>query len=119
MSVTFYAPKLPVLLREIEGEQLPYSPGEFNLSNMNARGFLDFIGVPANEELYGSMPARDLLPLCRRALWPELASRDEGTPTVETGNVILCGRPAGYLQTRAAQLLELCELAGDTEISWG
>ena len=57
--------------------------------------------------------------ICRRALWPEFAKEDTGTPTVQDGNVIFCGRPEGYLQTRAAQLLALCDLAGDAEVCWG
>ena len=52
-----------------------------------------------------------------------MEKRDQAIePTEEIGaggcQVINCGRPAGYLQGRARQLLELCERGPQGEISW-
>ena len=95
---------------------------DLNLSNHNAGDLLAFLGLPS-DELYGHHPASDVAARCRRALWLEMEKRDPAIePTDEIGaggcQVINCGRPAGYLQGRARQLLELCERGLQGEISW-
>ena len=93
------------------------------LSNANARDFLDWLGLD-NQELFGDMGARQLAPLLRRRLWPIHRERgDEGrrggierTPGRPT--LIDCGRPVGRLAEYAERLLALAEYAGDGVIVW-
>ena len=96
---------------------------ELNLSNVNAVALLLWLGYRRDEiETAGCrLPARDLAARCRRRLWPERRNEDPGiAPAVDRApgraTVIDCGRPAGYCQERAGQLLELADIAGDGDV---
>jgi hypothetical protein len=119
----------------IRGRLPDYDDGEtfVNVSNGNARALLGYLRVARADQagdVFGSRPARVLAAHCRRALWPEIASRgDEGIEPAEYRAVradgtpgplvIECGRRPGYLQEKARALLVLCERAGDDgEIEW-
>ncbi len=86
-----------ILSLDPAGDDIP----EINLSNSNARRILDALGLNS-DDLSGSGTAEDFLGRCLIALALEPA--DAGVPPVQDGNVIDCGRPAGYLQTRLTEL---------------
>lgn len=94
---------------------------EINLSNGNACNLLGWIGVtPADE---GTVPARELVALCRRRLWDEARNHDPALASSESAapgsaRVITCGRRPGYLRERTADLLRVAETAGDQFVSW-
>jgi hypothetical protein len=101
-----------------------YSDEEtLNLSNMNALGLLEWIGVAP--DYCGSIAAKDLAASIRRRLWPEHRQRRDEGVTVQISalpgrcTVVDCGREAGYFQKRARTLLALAEKAQDGHICWG
>lgn len=86
-----------------------------NMSNVNACDVLRALGIDTSE-CYGEMPARKLAKLCRA----NLNIVDPGQEGYEEGRVINCARRPGYLNERIAQILALCERAGDLgKIAWG
>ncbi|MFI8932373.1 hypothetical protein ACIG3E_32500 [Streptomyces sp. NPDC053474] len=91
-----------------------------NLANTNARRVLDVLGLADEHgDLAGGAAAEDFLGRCLVALALEPA--DAGVPAVQEGRVIDCGRPAGYLQDRLAELHDLaawCAAQGRA-VSWG
>ena len=109
MSVTF----------QIEGERADLETGAnyLNLANGNAAELLRWLGLEDGN--YGAIRSTDLAARCRRRLWPEKRNEDPGREGAENGRVIDCGRRAGYLPEKAADLLKLCERAGHRRIVWG
>jgi len=93
-----------------------------NLSNLNARDFLNWLGL--GESLWGEMKARDLSAVLRRRLWPERRRvGDTGMVAMvavgRRGAVLAdCGRAPGRLAEHAERLLALAECAGDGVIIW-
>jgi hypothetical protein len=94
-----------------------------NLSNVNAVDLLLWLGYRRHEMDTNGIRLRagDLAARCRRRLWPEARNVDPGhSAGVDSApgraTLIDCGRPAGYLKERTAQLLELAELAGDGHV---
>ncbi len=96
---------------------LEYPERWMNLSNRNAADLLAWLGLPT-DELYGSIPARELAARCRRRLWAEGRNLDPELPVEHAGRCHILGRPEGYLRTRIEELLRLAELAGDDVVSW-
>jgi hypothetical protein len=88
-----------------------------NLSNRNAAALLAWLSLPT-DELYGSMPARELAARCRRRLWDEARNIDPERPEERAARCLFFGRPAGYLRGRTEELLRIAELADDDVISW-
>lgn len=113
MSVTFYA----------SGDAVSAASLQLNLSNTQARDFLQWLGLPAND-LCGSMWAEDLAERLRRVLHPAVvAVGDEARPTVEVaheagGSEISVGRPAGSMARWAGTLLQIAEAAGTRDVVW-
>nr|WP_024126166.1 hypothetical protein [Streptomyces sp. FR1]AHE38784.1 Hypothetical protein pFRL3_7c [Streptomyces sp. FR1] len=90
-----------------------------NLANANACRVLGVLGL-ADElgDLTGRVAAEDFRDRCLIALALEPA--DAGVPAVQDGRIIDCGRPAGYLQDRLAELHDLavwCAAQGRA-VSW-
>ena len=108
MSVTF----------QIEGQRPDYEDGAtfLNLANSNACDLLAWVALAV--EPCGSANARELAARCRRRLWDVERNHDPARPFHEEGNLIECGRRAGYLRERTAELLSLAERAGDAVIQW-
>lgn len=113
MSITF----------SIRGESYDVDDSKtyMNLSNVNAKelyirlGFDTFAG-----ECFGEMRARELAGLCRRELTPTKRCLDVGLPPHNERGYTFAGRPAGRINMRIKELLDLCERAGDLGlISWG
>ncbi|MFL6605762.1 MAG: hypothetical protein ACJ8R9_31175 [Steroidobacteraceae bacterium] len=108
-----------------DADGLCYPPAEMfvNISNTNAREFLDWIDLE-HTELWGEMKARELVALLRRRLWPEMRNRDDsGRPSLidcsSSGAVVITfGREGGKLACYAERLLILAEYAGDGTIIW-
>ena len=106
-----------------DGCHCPAAQMYVELSNANARDFLNWLGLESTE-LYGEMRARQLAPLLRRRLWPTSrehgdAGRSGGIECKARGPTIIdCGRPAGRLAEHAQRLLALAEHAGDGIIVW-
>lgn len=106
-----------------DGLRLPPASMFVQLSNVNAREFLDWLGLH-DAELWGEMPAHQLAPLLRRRLWP--ANRQRGNAArpgyIERAShgltVICCGRSAERLAECAERLLALAEHARDGIIVW-
>jgi hypothetical protein len=94
---------------------------EVNMTASNTRDWLRWIGLPAED--YGQISARDLAARCRRRLWEEARNHDpaiEGFEDKAEGRarLIVCGRRPDYLRERTAQMLKVCEKAGDRLIAW-
>lgn len=130
MSVTFLATRL------VDGRREPLfhchctdwcdacQERELNLSNVNARDLLDWLELSVSDDLYGTVTAHDLAARCRRRLWNEPRNHDqgfEGYIDEQTGRctVVMGGRPDGYLRQRTKRLLQIAELSGDHDVSWG
>ena len=84
-----------------------------NVSNVNARALLEWLGLEADEALTGSVRCSELAARCRRRLWGNVArNEDPGeSPFVERGTagavLFVGGRRPGYLRERTEQLLAL------------
>jgi len=104
---------------KVEGERLNWAaPDTFVDANLsNAAALLAWLDLPA--DLHGQLPARELAARCRRRLWPEARNVDEGEAGAESGRVISGGRRPGYLEGRTADLLRVCDRAGDRNVVWG
>ena len=113
MSVTFYA----------SGEAGSAESPKLNLSNTQARNFLRWLGLPAND-LCGSMWAEDLAVRLRRVLHPAVVMvADEGTPSMVNshpsgGSKTFVGREAGAHANWARQLLQIAAAAGNRDVVW-
>ena len=108
MSITF----------QIEGLRPDYEDAStfINLANSNAFDLLTWLMLPA--EPCGAVNARELAARCRRRLWDVERNHDPARPCSEEGNFIDCGRRAGYLRERTAELLRLSERAAEALIQW-
>jgi hypothetical protein len=108
MSVTF----------SIEGQRPDYDdPSTFvNLSNVNAADLLEWLALP--RDLWGQIDARELAARCRRRLWDVPRNHDPGRAPIVQGRLVTCGRFAGYLRERTADILRLAERAGAARIHW-
>jgi hypothetical protein len=116
MSVTFFVSGEPV--------EPPGAGGHYlSLSNTQAREFLKWLGLSANE-LYGSMWAEDLAARIRRSQHPAVVGvGDEGKPLLEIpqeggGTEIFAGRRPGVFAAWAARLLRIAEVAGNRDVAW-
>jgi hypothetical protein len=110
MSVTFY----------VSGRSFdPEDPDTYlNLNNRNGDDLLRWLGY--TPMYHDELPARELAARCRRRLWNEPHNDDAALPAVDEdgGRLIFCGRAAGYLRERTADLLRLAERAGDGFIKY-
>jgi hypothetical protein len=115
MSTTFLANNVPASVG---------APETFvNLSGVNTRDLLAWLGMPTNEALCGEMPAVEVAAKCRRRLWPEQRNQDPAVPRLESHTpgkcrVVYLGRREGYLREKTEALLALCELSKDGTIYW-
>jgi len=103
MSVTF----------SIRGED---SERQLNLSNSNAANLLEWLGYPTlAEDLYGSIPARELRTRCEKALLRPLDGPVAQEKSIGAGGAVFirCERWPGYLHERTDDLLKLARAAGD------
>lgn len=94
---------------------------EVNMANGNAREWLTWVGLPPHDG--GEISARDLAARCRRRLWDEGRNHDPATEGYESkapgcARLVVCDRRPGYLRERTAQMLKVCEKAGDRLIAW-
>ena len=120
------------VLFDIRGAEWPQdedgvrsSPAEMylNISNSNARAFLNWVGLHQHE-LWGEMQARELAALLRRRLWPERRNHDdEGRDGfIERGahGALFTSyrRDPGKLASYTERLLRLAEYAGDRTVIW-
>lgn len=91
-----------------------------NMSNGNARDVLSYLEIdPDVEHWSGSFKAEDLEAKILLAL---VAGEDsEEVPTIQTGNQIMCGRPANYVQDKLVAILEVVQDAKtlNREVIWG
>jgi hypothetical protein len=116
MSVTFSSDRI-----EVDYE----TPATFlHLANKNAEDLLEWVGIES-EKLNGEIPVVDLIPLCRRRLWPIPRNVDPGSHAVTYGGpgtgtcrVVDDGRRPQYLPEKTACLLALCFRAGGGVIRW-
>jgi hypothetical protein len=98
---------------------------EVNMANMNAAEWMRWVGITS--ESCGEIPAKDLAVLCRRRLWDEARNHDPKVTSEEFAKlhgldghprVIFGERAEDYLRSRTAQILRICEKAGDKLIAW-
>jgi hypothetical protein len=94
-----------------------------NVSNLNAREILSVLGVTQAEdeeylELCGSMPAEQFAGSVLLGI--AVNPTDAGAPVVDEGNFVECGREAGYIDARLAELREVAEyaLARNLQVVW-
>ncbi len=96
-----------------------------NVSNVNARALLEWLGLEPGEFLTGSVSSSELAARCRRRLWTNVArNEDPGTPPRVDRRPSRCtvydsGRPVGYLLLRTEQLLALTQLQPEGTIDFG
>jgi hypothetical protein len=94
-----------------------------NVSNLNAVDLLDLLGIGVGDDFedrcVGTMKAADLLG--RVLLAQALTPADAGVASYAEGNVIHCGRPAGYYEDRLAILQDIALWANTRglTITWG
>ncbi len=128
MSITFWNPTNPAQYESIydatyQDNFTVWVGGgrELNFSNSNALEILRFLNVP-NIDYVGSISARELEILCRRALirLNNIPDLDVEIPTRIEGNFIYIGRPAGYMKKRIEELLELSRqrTSNEDKIYW-
>lgn len=96
---------------------------EVQMSNSNAVGLLDILGIRVGEDFSdrccGSLSAEDFLG--RVLLAQGLNPADAGSDTIAIGNMVDCGRPAGYTDAKLDAMREVAQwaLANKREIAWG
>jgi hypothetical protein len=115
MSVTF----------RVKGERANWETGEnfLNLSNVNAREVLAWLGYEIGEGLLGELDARELAARCRRRLWNEPRNHDPELPGWEGRGaggvrVVQFARRPGYLREKTEALLKLAERAGEGAVAY-
>lgn len=99
-----------------------YEP-EVQLSNTNAEEVLDYlqisIGGNFEDRCTGSLSAEDML---ERVSWAlDIAPVSSGLATMRVDNIVYCGRPSDYIQTKLAQLGEVAQWAkaNSRNVVWG
>lgn len=92
---------------------------EVNLSNSNAEELLEYLGIPSDEELVGSMEAEAFLG--RVIMASALAPANTGLTTMQIENFVYGGRPADYMQRKFEQLEEVARFAisHGRQVVWG
>jgi hypothetical protein len=85
-----------------------------NVSNVNACELFAHIGLAW--EPVGTMPAAEFAAMCERRL-ARLSAEPMIPPRTE-GRVVWCGRRAGYLRDRTAELLRVALAAGNGFVAW-
>jgi hypothetical protein len=99
-----------------------YEP-EVQLSNSNADELLDYlqisVGGSFEDRCVGSMPAEDMLARVSWAL--DIAPVNSGLTTMQVDNIVYCGRPSDYIQSKLAQLGEVAQWAkaNSRDVVWG
>lgn len=96
---------------------------EVQMSNTNAATLLAVLGLAVGEDFSdyctGSVSAEDLMGriLIAQAVNPA----DEGTASFAEGNMVTCGRNAGYTEGKLGQLASVAEYASQRclTIQWG
>ena len=99
MSITFYA-----------DTDLAADEFELNLSNTNALDLLAWLGY--EPDYCGRLDRADLLARLDERLTAPW-NYDPEQPTFISGNLISCGRPAGYFTDRARLLKQIALRAND------
>lgn len=94
---------------------------EVNMTDPNARDWLRWIGLAADD--CGQVKASELAVRCRRRLWDEARNHDPAVDGYDhkadgCARLIIVGRGPDYLRERTAQMLKICEKAGDRLIAW-
>lgn len=120
-----------VTLRYPEPDQYGDDRRDFNMSNMNARAFLQFLQVPSAENedgLCGSMPMGDMMRLVQKAQASfdyrvDALCREGFDKQGKRGpRVIMGGIGPDYFERRLAEFAEYLtdlSLAGASEVTWG
>ena len=101
---------------------------EMNLSNTNARNFVEWLEMAEDGPGFGEIKAGELVARCKRRLWneprnddPELTVKqvaEELGINTSDRRIILTGRISGYLRDKTKIMLAIAELAGDKYICW-
>lgn len=99
-----------------------------NQSSTNARDLIEWLDLwefSNNGDLYGSMPAQELVARCQRRLWDEPRNVDPAVQAVEEGGpgtgqckTIFHGRDQGYLRIKTRELLFIAQCAGEHRVFW-
>jgi hypothetical protein len=99
-----------------------YEP-EVQLSNINAEELLDYlqisVGGDFEDRCTGSLSAEDML---ERVSWAlDIAPVSSGLATMRVDNIVYCGRPSDYIQTKLAQVGEVAQWAkaNSRDVVWG
>lgn len=115
---------------QVSGDECPYCYGKqkvtepihsMNLANVNAADLMRHIKMPHNP--MGSMLAKDLRVLCKRALIGVAGEVDPAKPMEEYKvpngpYVVEVERRAGYLREKTLALLAIAEAAEDGTVEW-
>lgn len=91
-----------------------------NMANGNASAVLDLLGLDFGDG-WGELDAQDFLGrvLVATALLGITTDDEHGTPDVQDGNMIECGRRPGYLTTRLGELHSLATWAAQHGVTMG
>lgn len=79
---------------------------EVNMSNRNAFAVLDALGLSYDGN-GGEIDPRDLM--ARIDIVLAVSPASDAVPTVQHGNMTVCGRPEGYVQNKLNEILRVCE----------
>ena len=96
---------------------------EVQMSNSNAAGLLEVLGLAVGEDFSdyccGSLTAEDFLG--RVLLAQGLNPADAGSDTITVGNIVDCGRPAGYTYAKLDAMREVADwaISHNRKIVWG
>lgn len=96
---------------------------EVQMSNHNASTLLDVLGINVgadfSDRCSGNLSAEDFLG--RVLIAQGINPTDEGSATITVGNMVDCGRPAGYTDAKLDAMREVAEWAivNKREIVWG
>lgn len=108
-----------------ENDDLP----RLNVTNSNSRGIFDSLGLITEgakfeDYSYGSMDSENFYARVLTAIGVSLESVERPTYTVGGdghATMVVCGVPAGYVQDKLHQLLDVAESARkrDLDVVWG
>lgn len=89
---------------------------EMNVSNTNARRIIEALGMEF--DYCGSIGAEGLMVIALIKL--ALDKKNKPVASVQEGNMITCGTPEGYLESRFESLIEIAQYAinHDVEVIW-